>query len=326
MKRSMLLATTAMLALSTALAAAQSSSTQPNTSDRKQVEETSPPSPSPQQNPQMQRSQGGSTQNQQQPSAPQSTQNQQNQPAPTQRSTQGQQPQPATSQTQNQPAQGHQQQGNQQRQTQSPAATQQGAQQPSTSQAAQPSGQQPSGQAAATTPQQRTQIATTIQQQNVSPVRVNFAVNVGVAVPTSVRLAPLPDTIVSIVPQYRGYNYFVTEQQIVIVEPASHRIVEVLPMEGRGRAAAAPARKLEFTKEQREAIKKHATSKQRTTTTGSARRVTVEETIPADVELEEFSDVVVKEVPTVRSYRYIRRDNDVIVVDPGSRRVLDVID
>jgi hypothetical protein len=75
----------------------------------------------------------------------------------------------------------------------------------------------------------------------VSPACANFALNVGVAVPGSVRLAPLPATIVSIVPRYRGYNHFVTDERIVIVEPTSHKIVEVLPMEGRGHAAAARA-------------------------------------------------------------------------------------
>jgi hypothetical protein len=54
--------------------------------------------------------------------------------------------------------------------------------------------------------------------------------------------------------------------------------------------------------------------------------VTVEETIPADVELEEFSDVVVHEVSSVRTYRYIRRDDDVLLVDPGTRRVIEVIE
>jgi len=52
----------------------------------------------------------------------------------------------------------------------------------------------------------------------------------------------------------------------------------------------------------------------------------IEQDVPREVELDEFDDVVVREVPSVRSYRYFRNDNDVIVVDPGSRRVLDVID
>src|SRR5205814_129985 len=86
-------------------------------------------------------------------------------------------------------------------------------------------------------------IASTIRQQNVSPVRVNFALNVGVAVPSSIRLSRLPGSIVSIVPQYRDYDYFVTDERIVIVEPTSHQIVEVLPFEGGGRAAAAPGRR-----------------------------------------------------------------------------------
>ena len=187
-------------------------------------------------------------------------------------------------------------------------------------------------QSAQITTEQRTRIASTIRQQNVSPVRVNFALNVGVAVPSSVHLAVLPDTIVSIVPQYRGYSYFVTDERIVIVEPSSHHIVEVLPYQGGGRAAAAaPARserKMQFSREQREQIRKYAVQKQRTVTTGSgpSRQIVVDEEVPAAVELDEFPETVVREVPTVRSYRYYRQDNDVIVVDPGSRRVIEVIE
>jgi hypothetical protein len=177
-------------------------------------------------------------------------------------------------------------------------------------------------------------------------------VAVGVAVPSSVRVSALPDTIVSIVPQYRGYSYFVTGERIAIVEPSSHKIVEVLPFEGGGRAAAAPAqrraaapaqqrstasaapaqRRPQFSSEQRATIKQQAVSRERTTEratttgSGSSRRYVIEERVPREVELEEADDVVVREVPTARSYRYLRSDDDVMVVEPRSRRVLDIID
>jgi hypothetical protein len=44
------------------------------------------------------------------------------------------------------------------------------------------------------------------------------------------------------------------------------------------------------------------------------------------VELEEFRETVVHEVPSVRTSRYYRRDDDAVVVDPGSRRVIGVIE
>ena len=54
-------------------------------------------------------------------------------------------------------------------------------------------------------------------------------------------------------------------------------------------------------------------------------KVTVGATVPADVELMAVPDTVVTEIPTVKSYRYFRYD-DVVLVDPSSRRVVQVID
>jgi hypothetical protein len=52
-------------------------------------------------------------------------------------------------------------------------------------------------------------------------------------------------------------------------------------------------------------------------------RVTVGATLPADVDL-----VPVPETwgPAVRSYRYVYTGDDIVLVDPSSRRVVEVID
>jgi hypothetical protein len=55
-------------------------------------------------------------------------------------------------------------------------------------------------------------------------------------------------------------------------------------------------------------------------------KVTVGAMVPADVELMAVPDTVVTEIPTVKSYRYFRYDDDVVLVDPSSRRVVQIID
>jgi hypothetical protein len=57
---------------------------------------------------------------------------------------------------------------------------------------------------------------------------VNFDVRVGTVVPRTIRIAPLPTTIVEIEPDWRGYMYFVRGDEIIVVEPGSLRIVAVL--------------------------------------------------------------------------------------------------
>jgi hypothetical protein len=49
---------------------------------------------------------------------------------------------------------------------------------------------------------------------------------------------PLPAEVVEILPQYRGYNFFAVRDDIMIVEPSTYKIVDVLPRTGRSTAAA----------------------------------------------------------------------------------------
>jgi hypothetical protein len=58
---------------------------------------------------------------------------------------------------------------------------------------------------------------------------LNISIRVGESVPSHVSLHRLPPEIVSIEPQYRDYEYFSTDDEVVIVEPGSHRIVSQLP-------------------------------------------------------------------------------------------------
>ena len=108
--------------------------------------------------------------------------------------------------------------------------------------------------------QQRTRVTQSIDHLNVQPLtNVNFSLSVGTAVPRDVRLQTLPADVVEVVPQYRGYSFFVVRDEIVIVEPSTYKIVTVLPRSG-GTTAAAPAsssRKVTFTDRDRDVVRKH---------------------------------------------------------------------
>ena len=114
---------------------------------------------------------------------------------------------------------------------------------------------------------------------NVQPLtNVNFSLSVGTAVPRDVRLQTLPADVVEVVPQYRGYSFFVVRDEIVIVEPSTYKIVTVLPRSG-GTTAAAPAsssRKVTFTDRDRDVVRKHTRVSTERRTTGSAASARVE--------------------------------------------------
>lgn len=79
------------------------------------------------------------------------------------------------------------------------------------------------------TAEQRTKISTSIKKVNVKPVtNVNFSVSVGTVVPRTVELHPLPATIIEIYPAWRGYRFVLVEDEIIIIEPSTYKIVAVI--------------------------------------------------------------------------------------------------
>ena len=81
--------------------------------------------------------------------------------------------------------------------------------------------------------QQRTKIRETVINSRSAPrvSNVDFSVNVGTAVPRGhIHLVRVPETLVRIQPRWRHYMYFVFNNEIVIVDPRSMRIVDVMPV------------------------------------------------------------------------------------------------
>jgi hypothetical protein len=176
----------------------------------------------------------------------------------------------------------------------------------------------------------KTRLHRAVAKISVKPVRnVNFSVSVGTVVPRTVTLRPLPTTVVEIVPQYRGYDFFVVREDIVIVAPRTHEIVDVIERSGpsHARAESRNTRNLSLSKQQREIIHKHASRHHFTTgTTTRVEEIEVGRPLPESVEVETFPDEVYREVPEVRSYRYLRRNDNIYLVDPRDRRVIEEIE
>jgi hypothetical protein len=77
--------------------------------------------------------------------------------------------------------------------------------------------------------EQRTKITTVIREQKVAPVtNVNFSISVGARVPREVSYHPLPAEVVTIYPEWRGYDYILVRDQILVIDPATFEIVAVL--------------------------------------------------------------------------------------------------
>jgi hypothetical protein len=75
-------------------------------------------------------------------------------------------------------------------------------------------------------PEQRTKIKEYVVKERVKPVTVKERVAVGATVPADVELAPIPETWG--VPSIRNNRYFYSDGRVVVVEPGSRRVIEVI--------------------------------------------------------------------------------------------------
>jgi hypothetical protein len=78
--------------------------------------------------------------------------------------------------------------------------------------------------------EQRTKITTVIRNERVAPVdHVDFSIAVGTRVPRErISFRPLPAEVVTVYPEWRGYEFFLVRDQIIVVDPRTLEIVAVL--------------------------------------------------------------------------------------------------
>ena len=86
------------------------------------------------------------------------------------------------------------------------------------------------GAAAKLTTDQRTKITTVFRNERVAPEsNVNFSISVGTRVPREgIRLHSLPSEVVTIYPEWRGYEFVRVRDQILVIDPDTYEIVAIL--------------------------------------------------------------------------------------------------
>jgi hypothetical protein len=180
-----------------------------------------------------------------------------------------------------------------------------------------------------------TRFASRIDSMNVRSVsRSQVSVSIGATIPSSVRLYPVPSDVIAIYPRFRGHQFVLVEDEIVILEPRTRRIVATIPRSGGGAVASRSSRsttgtadsgaRIRLSPEERRVIR---------TTVVQEPACRFEQRIdffigiplPSTTRICEFPERIVSEVPEIRRYRYVVRDEEVVVVDPDERRVIEVI-
>jgi hypothetical protein len=151
---------------------------------------------------------------------------------------------------------------------------------------------------------------------------LNIDVRVGTEIPAGrVRFRPVPASIVSISPEFRGYDYVVVQDDVVIVEPRTHKVVTIIRG---GHASRGGMHRAAFSLDdsQRRIIR-------RDIRIDNARMADVDvdegQIVPSTVLMEPLPPTVVEEVPAVRPYRYFVDQGRIILVDPATREVVGVV-
>jgi hypothetical protein len=60
--------------------------------------------------------------------------------------------------------------------------------------------------------------------------RSRLSVSIGAIVPSSIRLYDVPVDIVDIYPGFRGHKFVVVDDEVVIIEPGSRRVMTTIPL------------------------------------------------------------------------------------------------
>jgi len=162
---------------------------------------------------------------------------------------------------------------------------------------------------------------TLLKDNNVNRVtNVNVSINVGTRMPRSVRLAPLPTTIVSIAPAYRSYQYFVVDDRICIVEPSTYEIVDVIEVSSGQTAARGSIQHLVLTDDERAILLNEIAFSKDSTLGLDAFREGAE--VPSSVHIRAFPERVVERVPKVKNYKYFTAENRIAIVDSDAKITL----
>ena len=165
------------------------------------------------------------------------------------------------------------------------------------------------------TADQRTRFRSSFDRRRVTNVR--FAARIGTRIPRSVRLYAIPAAVIGLVPAYSYYRYVYEDDTIVIVDPGSYEVVDVIEYASDGPAVIEA--RFELTPAERAIVLDSISSD--FPETDVSLRLALGADVPVRVELHTFSDVLLDRIPKLGGYRFVVSDGDVVIVEPGSREI-----
>ena len=152
---------------------------------------------------------------------------------------------------------------------------------------------------------------------------ITAPVNVGAPLPGDVDLLPLPPAVVALVPEYQGNDYVVVNDEIVIVQPTTRQVVEIIRPGGVAQATEPRAAGLNLTDSQQRLLFDSVRDERLPRV--QIAELAVGESVPRDVQLQPAPSAVVAQIPMIERYRVFMANDQVVLVDPQTRAVVDIV-
>ena len=64
--------------------------------------------------------------------------------------------------------------------------------------------------------------------ERVEPSQLKVSISIGTRIPSHIRVHRLPAEVITIYPEWRGYDYILVGDQIIVLDPRTHEIVFIL--------------------------------------------------------------------------------------------------
>jgi hypothetical protein len=168
----------------------------------------------------------------------------------------------------------------------------------------------------------KTKVFSTLKSnKQVSNQRIDVSVNVGQRLPARVHARPLPRTVVEVMPQYRGYDYVMVRDEIAIVRPGTREVVDVIQQPGSSTSVASMtthqgSTTIHLTDTQRDTLRKEATRFKTSQVSGAGPQCLTLQPVPSSI---------ANDNPDLKKYQMLAIGDDIVLVDPDQKKVVDVI-
>lgn len=156
---------------------------------------------------------------------------------------------------------------------------------------------------------------------------LNVQLNVGRRLPRGVQARRLPPDIVRIMPQYRDYEYTVIDNRVAIADPRRREVVDILDDgPGYSREAAYGRDRIHISddtrKRFRELVRSSSATVGSTSPPGGGGGMSASNCLS----LQPVPKELARNHPELANYRYLAIGDEVVLVDPQQKKIVDVID